>query len=123
MDAPHIQLVSLGTFARLGSRTVAGVFHTGPKNAAAGAVSAGLDTGLGPSEIRLLTNKLECIQMFRLIFLDCRVSKGAKKLAAPLVDSADQKYSQVQRHKEAHNSCSGVAERGNARFGKAQMSF
>lgn len=74
VDAPHIQLLSLGTFARLGSRTVAGVFHTGPKNIAVDAVSASLDAGSGPSEIRLLTSKLERIQMFRLIFLDCRVS-------------------------------------------------
>lgn len=96
MFLTHIQLLSLGTFARLGSRTVAGVFHTVPKNIAVGAALAGLDTGSAPSEFRLLTNKLERIQMFRLIFLDCRVSKGAKKQAAPLVDSADQKYSQVQ---------------------------
>lgn len=96
VDAPQVQLLSLGTFARLGSRADAGVFHAGPKNIAVGAVSAGLDAGSGPSEIRLLTNKLEHIQMFRLIFLDCRVSKGAKKLAAPLVDSADQKCSWVQ---------------------------
>lgn len=74
VDAPHIQLLSLGTFARLGSRTVAGVFHTGPKNIAVDAVSASLDARSGPSEIRLLTSKLERIQMFRLIFLDCRVS-------------------------------------------------
>lgn len=96
MGAPHIQLLSMGTFARLGSRAVAGVFHTGPKNIAVGAASASLEAGSAPSEIRLLMNKLERIQMFRLIFLDCRVSKGAKKQAAPLVDSADQKTLQSQ---------------------------
>lgn len=116
VDAPHIQLLSLGTFARLGSRAVAGVFHTGPKNIAVGAASAGLDAGSGPSEIRLLTKELERVQMFRLIFLDCRVSKGARKLAVPLVDSAEQKYSWVQWSKEAPSSCTGVAERGKAQF-------
>lgn len=50
MLLPHIQRqpLSLGTFARLGSGAVAGVFHTGPKNIAVGAASVSLNAGSGP---------------------------------------------------------------------------
>jgi len=41
-------------------------------------------------------DKLKRIQMFRLIFLDCKVSKGAKKLTSLLVCFADQRDSWVQ---------------------------
>lgn len=41
-------------------------------------------------------DKPKQIRMFRLIFLDCKVSTGAKKLASLLVYFADQKYSWVQ---------------------------